>query len=143
MAIVLVKPPPVPDGMYVIKNRAADIFWYPYYTLQTVCFYPDKNAKEQYKSQWDIKHDTDGNIFMRSLDDPSSWAGADLAWSSVPVPWRLIPADSKSYYLTTDMNRDSQNPRVPVAPPNQKFDSGNMATLMIGDKWQMWEFIRI
>ena len=71
-----------------------------------------------------------------------------------------------SYYffsLTTDMNRDSQNPRVPAAQRGmgnergvRAFGSGrlsesiprpirhqSMAALKEGDQWQMWEFIRI
>ena len=31
MAIVQVKTPSIPDGIYIIKNRAVDIFWYALY----------------------------------------------------------------------------------------------------------------
>ena len=87
----------------------------------------------------------------------------------------LIPAHLQarrwchfSYYffsLTTDLNRASQNPRVPVSALGKDdnnpgvrvhylFTSGClsilfhlewqlMATLKEGDLWQMWEFIRI
>ena len=73
-----------------------------------------------------------------------------------------------SYYffsLTTDLNRASQNPRVPVSALGKDnnnpgvrvhyfFASGClsilfhpewqlMATLKKGDQWQMWEFIPI
>ena len=48
-------------------------------------------------SKWDITHDTNGNITITSLYAPSSWVGAKLAGSTVPVPWRLIRVDSKFY----------------------------------------------
>ena len=47
--------------------------------------------------KWDITQDTDGNISMTSPSAPSLWVGAEIKGSSVPVPWRLIPADSESY----------------------------------------------
>jgi len=95
-------------------------------------------------TQWDITQDTtNGTISMTSPYAPSSWVGADITGSTVPVPWRLIPADGKSYYLTTDMNRYSQNLRVPAANEGHNNTPGSMATLKEGDKWQMWEFIRI
>jgi len=82
---------------------------------------------------------------MASLYAPSSWVGAEIKGSTVPVQWRLIPADGKSYYLTTDMNRDSKNPPVPaVQDANLKNNTnGSMATLKEGDQRQMWEFIPI
>ena len=46
--------------------------------------------------------DSNGNISMLSRhynasDAISSWAGAELTGSTVPVPWRLIPADRGFY----------------------------------------------
>jgi hypothetical protein len=139
MAIVL-SPIPGPDGKYIIKNRAANIFWNANHNpITTVYFYPGtmENARKFDSLKWDIKHDIDA-ISMRSPYAPSSWVGANLTGSRVPVLWRLIPADGKSYYLTTEINLDSQNPRVPVA---QGEGYGTMATLKKGDKSQMWEFI--
>jgi hypothetical protein len=148
MAIVLLTPPiPGPDGKYLIKNRAANFFWNAYYNpMKTVYFclcgkMSVEFAKKYNAYQWDIKHDIDGNITMTSLYAPSSWVGADLAGSTVPVPWRLIPADDESYYLTTELNLDSQNPRVPEAQGQNGF--GTMATLTRGDQRQMWEFIPV
>ena len=48
-------------------------------------------------SKWNITHDTNGNIYMTSPYARTSWVGANLTGSKVPVPWRLIPADSKFY----------------------------------------------
>jgi len=139
------------DGRYLrclIKNRAEDIYWgADYNPIKNVYFYiyTTLESATQYRHlQWDITHDTNGNITMRSLYAPSSWVGAELKGSAVPVPWRLISADGKSYYLTTDMNRFSQNPRVPVAQSIPKGSAiGSMATLQKGDKMQMWELICI
>jgi len=107
MAIVQVKlesPDPlpvvsIPDGRYIIKNRAADLFWDPRHNpIRTVYFFPGvENAKKYDFYQWDIKQDTDGNISIRSVFATSSWVGADIKGSTVPVPWRLIPADNKFY----------------------------------------------
>jgi hypothetical protein len=52
MAVVLSPPTPGPDGRYVIKNRAADIFWGTRYNpIRTVYFYStimeDSDAKKQ------------------------------------------------------------------------------------------------
>ena len=47
--------------------------------------------------QWEITNNINGDIFMKSLYTPSSWVGAYLCGSTVSVPWRLIPADGKSY----------------------------------------------
>ena len=108
-------------------------------------------SKDKTLSKWDITQDSDGNISMASPFAPSSWVGAQMTASTVPVPWRLIPAvdsnftsecDSNtfvgeqhhlSYYffcLSTDMNRYFQNPRVAVA---QRLQS--MASLKEGDRW--------
>ena len=49
LAIVEVKIPSIPDGKYVIKNRAADIYWStPYNPIKTVHFTPTsmKDAKK-------------------------------------------------------------------------------------------------
>jgi hypothetical protein len=127
MAVVQVKKKPdplpvactsIPDGRYLIKNRAVGIYWSAEENPMTTvnfCLYLLEAAKECNHFHWDITHDTDhdGNISIKSLYDPSSWVGADLTGSMVPVSWRLIQADSKSYYLTMDMNR--KNPRVPEA----------------------------
>jgi len=149
MAIVQVKPPPIPDGKCFIKNRAGR-FWSaahdPNLNNLKVHFYRAtmKFAKKHINYQWDIKRDSDGNISIRSLWATSSWIVDDITGSTVPVPWRLIPADSESFYLTTDMNPDSRNPRVPAATKVIGFDDpGEMATLKKGDQLQIWEFIRI
>jgi len=144
MPNVQVETPPIPDGKYIIKNRAVDIYWTV--GLRSVYFWPIAvPVKSSYTVQWDITHDTNGNISMRSLHAQSSWVGAEVTWSTVPVPWRLIPADSKFYYLTSDMNRASQNPRVATAQPGSYnlIVPGSLATLKEGDQLQMWEFIRI
>ena len=109
----------IPDGRYAIKNRRKDIYWCAGHSpLRTVYFYPTitKRAKKypymqvnEYSpifqvlqrdnslSKWDITQDANGNISIISLAPPSSWVGAEIKGSSVPVSWRLIPADSKSY----------------------------------------------
>ena len=118
MPIVQVENASIPDGKYVIKNRAADIYWNAYHNpIETVHFWSTtmmiataashmqvnkhspifKCSKDNSLSKWHITHDTNGNIFMTSPYAPSSWVGAEIAGSKVPVPWRLIPADSKSY----------------------------------------------
>ena len=121
LPIVKVENPSIPDGKYVIKNRAADIYWnmvvnpitkvhfwstiiqvkdFPNCTLTQVNNYFSNYSSVQriiVFSKWDITHDTNGNISMRSLFTPSSWVGAELSGSNVPVPWQLIPADSKFY----------------------------------------------
>ena len=56
-----------------------------------------KCSKDNSLSKWHITHDTNVNISMISPYAPSSWVGAEITGSTVPVPWRLIPADSKSY----------------------------------------------
>jgi len=152
MAIVQVKNPSIPDGKYLIKNRAADIYWgaddNPINTIYFHCTTKEEDAKKYDYYHWNITQDANGNISMRSVIAPSSWVGADMTGSTVPVPWQLIPADGKSYYLTTDMNDFSQNPRV-AAVQDGKFecgpygDPGTKASLKEGDQWQMWEFIRI
>ena len=109
----------IPNGKYLIKNRRKDIYWGAGHSpLRTVYFYPTitKRAKKypymqvnEYSpifqvlqrdnslSKWDITQDANGNISIISLAPPSSWVGAEIKGSSVPVSWRLIPADSKSY----------------------------------------------
>ena len=116
----------IPDGKYVIKNRAADIYWTADYTsspIQRVYFWSGtkeqakndnlfqvnkhspiiqvfKRSKDKSILQWHITHDTNGNISIMtspSAKTPSSWAGAEIIGSTVPVPWRLIPAEGKSY----------------------------------------------
>jgi len=152
MAIVQVNSSSIPDGKYVIQNRAAGIYWSTagHSPIRTVHFWHSNDLqmmKGSIYTQWNITNDTNGNISMTS---PGcflpSWVGAEITGSTVPVPWRLIPADGNSYYLTADMNRNSQNPRVPAAqdkivPGAQVL--GSMATLKEGDQWQMWEFIPI
>jgi len=159
MAIVVqVKksPDPLPvasilDGRYIIRNRATNRYWFApdrpndtvffsFYVLTTL-----EEARIYDYYQWDIKQDTNGNISIKS---PYSlalfpWAGdgVKVTWSPVSVPWRLIPADGKFYYLTTNMNCVSQNPRVPVA--SQLDSSSRLMALKEGDQYQMWEFIRV
>jgi len=158
MAIVQVKNPSIPDGKYFIKSRlgAKNIYlgavrerYDPRYMVRLYCPTGEEDTKNHNYYHWDI---TNGNISMTSPFLQSSWApwlGADMSRSTVPVPWRLIPADSKSYYLTTDMNTFSQNPRVPaVRESNFKLKrninpSWSMTTLKKGDQRQMWEFIPI
>ena len=104
----------IPDGRYVVKNRKADIFWNAGRNpIKNVDIYHGsmERAKESNFMQvnkhrllkcsednsflkWDITHDANGNIFMTSPYAPSSWVGVGMAGSTVPVPWRLIPADS-------------------------------------------------
>ena len=122
MAVVQVESPSVPDGKYLIKNRAADIYWHAgnrYFT--TVYFWATtmEQAKGNYHAQvrkhsetncssvqkiilflkWHITHDTNGNISIMTTSPkvPSLWVGAEITGSTVSVPWRLIPADSKFY----------------------------------------------
>ena len=122
MAIVQMPECPIPDGKYLIKNRAADIYWTAGFNPTTVVHFwyfwstTMKTAKSSLSSQvnkhcpiiqvfvkdnsllqWHITHDTNGNIFMTSLYAPPSWVGAEMTESTVPVSWRLIPADGKSY----------------------------------------------
>ena len=120
MAIVVQVPveSPIPDGKYLIKNRAAGSYWSAEHDpIQTVHFWPTTKLVpamtynflqvsehspiiqvfNYFLSKWDITHDTNGNIFMTSPYAPSSWVGAEITGSAVPVPWRVIPADSKSY----------------------------------------------
>ena len=109
---------PIPDGKYLIKNRAADIYWHAGKNpIKTVYFWATtmeqvknntstqvnkhspifKCSKNNSLLQWHITNDINGNISMTSPYAPSSWVGADIRGSTVPVPWRLIPADSKFY----------------------------------------------
>ena len=121
MAIVQVKNPSIPDGRYVIKNQAADLYWSAGYSpITTVHFYLATEVQAKVKNsyhtkvkgiiqlfkssgdtnsllKWDITHDSNHNITMTSPFAPSSWVGAELTGSTVPVPWRLIPSDSKSF----------------------------------------------
>ena len=93
MDIVQVKTLSIPDGVYFIINRAADIFWYttPHDPITTVFFYPatpkDPNNKyvqvnsPNYSSvqsvqtiilflKWDIKQDTtNGNLNISMIHD--------------------------------------------------------------------------
>jgi len=141
---------PISNGKYRIRNRAfgeSNIYWYrhPSHARVTVHFLSHPKTllmlPFNWLGQWDITHDANGNIFIMSSDHPPSWVGADITVSKVPVPWRLIPADGNFYYLTTDLNRFSRNPRVAAA-----WDGlagcvpGTMATLKEGNQWQMWEF---
>jgi len=139
---------PIPNGKYLIKNRAADIYWYRepiklYFWFFTLIILPE-GPNEFWCGQWDITNDANGSIFIMSSHRPPWWVGADITESKVPVPWRLIPADGKFYYLTTDLNPASQNPRVPAAWDGlNDWVPGSMATLKEGNQWQMWEFIRV
>ena len=120
MPIVQVETPPIPDGKYFIKNRAANIYWVSCGPITNVLFWstpvhhdirggdPDTEVNKHSptiqvskdnslsKCQWDITHDANGDIFMRPLSE-SMWVGNELIEYTVPVPWRLIPADSKFY----------------------------------------------
>ena len=108
----------IPDGRYLIRNRAAVCYWYALHSPMTLVYFHHttmENAKEtswmqvnehsfyscvtedNSLSKWDITQDPDGNITMTSPWAPSSWVGAKLKGSTVPVPWRLIPADGESY----------------------------------------------
>ena len=120
MGIVLTPLAPlamIADGRYAIKNRAAPIFWaVDRDPMETVYFAHNSlmKAKEiDYMqvndhsrslivqriilSKWDITHDANGNISMTSPYGSSYWVGAEISGSNVPVPWRLIQADSKFY----------------------------------------------
>ena len=57
--------------------------------LQLFCCSEDNSL-----SKWDITQDAYGNISMTSPYAPSSWVGAEIKGSSVPVSWRPIPAHS-------------------------------------------------
>jgi len=149
-SIVQMENSSIADGKYAIKNRAMDVYWTAGLNpITTVYFWNTTidmtNCNHPY-AKWDIRHDSNGNISMRSLFAPSSWVGPEITGSTVPVPWRLIPAGGNFYYLTTDINYLSQNPRVPMAKRGCRYgsnDPGSMATLEKGDLWQMWEFIRV
>jgi hypothetical protein len=124
MAIVVqVGSSPILDGKYVIKNREEDIYWavrqflwtprkvYSWTTTMDQALAQDyvqvnehsllvqlfKCSKNKFLSKWDITHDTNGNVFMASPSAPSSWVGAELRVSAVPVPWRLIPGPADSH----------------------------------------------
>jgi len=169
MSIVQVQTPSIPEGKYLIKNRGADIYWsasepwdrwevfFDYLTPKIA------DLKTKYKiMQWDITQDTNSNIFIKlsstvpfkytDLADSRrrwwrrpEWVGVELIGSMVPASWQLIEADGNFFYLTTDMNRGSQNPRVPMARQLEVGENGfgEMATLKKGDQRQMWEFIRV
>ena len=113
-----VEAPSIPNGRYVIKNQAANTYWAaPHNPFTTVYFwhsttmeYVKKHpwmqvnilqlfycSEDNSLSKWDITQVGDGTISMTSPHAPSSWVGAELIGSAVPVPWRLIPADSNSY----------------------------------------------
>ena len=113
MAIVL--RPLIPDGKAI---RAKDIYCNAGNNPIKVCFWiytidsAKTNTYEQVNNQsnypsvqrinffWSgtIRNNGNGNISMRSVGVPSSWVGTDMTGSAVSVPWRLIPADSKSCY---------------------------------------------
>ena len=123
--MAIVQRPPIPDGRYLMKNRAADIYWLAGTAvvgpnpITAVYFYPAtvtvdicktynylqvnnlqlfKCSKVKSLSKWDITHNAGGNISMTSQYSPSSsWVGANIAGSTAPVPWRLIPAARNSY----------------------------------------------
>ena len=114
--IVRVESSSIPDGKYIIKNRVADIYWTAFGKPVHFWRITLANAKHSGNmaqvnehfpiiscsvnnslSKWDITHDINGNIFITSTYAPSSWVGADVTGSTVPVPWRLIPADGKFY----------------------------------------------
>jgi hypothetical protein len=120
--MVIVQTPPVPDGRYAIKNRAADIFWLWNGYSTTVYFgqtpledKKDSNRSMQVNehssiiqefrriilfSKWNITEDAaNGNISMSSPYAPSLWVGAEseITVSTIPVPWRLIRVDSKFF----------------------------------------------
>jgi len=143
--ITSIPEPPVQVGRYLIKNRAADIYWEADRNpLNTVRFKPctKESAKDRDDMKWDIKREIDGDISMTSPYAPSSWVGANLAGSTMPVLWRLFPADGGCWYLATGLNFDSQY-RVPAAQLITSITPGTMATLKEGDQWQMWEFIPV
>ena len=101
----------IPDGRYVIKNRAVNIYWNATNDpITTVAYLKSttmvngkglqvnkhslfKCSKDNSLSKWDITQDTNGRVFMNSEYARSSWVGAEMTGSKVPVPWRLIPAD--------------------------------------------------
>ena len=122
MAIVQVKNPSIiqPEGRYVINNQTRRIYWHARPREARVYFcdmaFDDarsrsgthfqvnnhsqlfKCSKDNSISKWDIAHDVDGNISIRSAgQDGSFWVGADMTLSTVPVPWRLIPVFGECY----------------------------------------------
>ena len=121
-----VESPSIPDGRYLIKSRVGDLFWnagtnilpgnltmkegyfYNSTSLATNLMYKFlhvrsilqlfKCSKDNSFSKWDVKHyTTNDNISIKSVYWGSRWAGANITGSTVPVPWRLIPADGKYY----------------------------------------------
>jgi len=146
---------PIMDGRYTIKNRAGDFHWgnndrRVQNNINMVHFFSGVTQANDHDmlewTKWYITYNaSNGNISIKSLFVPSWWAGINLNGSPVPVPWRLIPADGKFYYLTTEMNCASPNPLVPMMLPKLGLYhcEGTMAPLRKGDEWQMWEFIRV
>ena len=103
MAIVL---NPIPDGKYLIRNRAAPhTYWEVWgggestqmvvrFDYNTAIFNKHETTIRYYA--WDITHDTNHNILM-SFTPSRLWVGAEITASKVPVPWQLIQVDSKFY----------------------------------------------
>ena len=120
--VQLVESPSIPDGKYLIKNRAADIYWTVdnrsikrvYFRSATLEQAINKNWAQvskhypiiqvfqriKFLSKWHITNDTNGNLNISTgmiTQKRPSWVDVEITWSTVPVPWRLIPADGKSY----------------------------------------------
>jgi hypothetical protein len=109
-----VSSPPIPEGMYSIKNRARNLCWitavgtvtFGNYTaedawthkhFQVIEHYPIfKRSNNNPLSKWYITPNSDGNIVITSPSAPLSWVGAHITLSKVPVPWRLIPESPAS-----------------------------------------------
>ena len=109
----------IPNGRYIIKNRAVGIYMgiddYAFTRVnyfRTEMYYAKKSpvvhvsilqlfccSEDNSLSKWDTTQDAHGNITMTCprASAPSLWIGAELLASVVPVPWRLIPADGESY----------------------------------------------
>ena len=115
--------PLIQSGKYIIRNRMdVTIFWAricDHRGIESVNFYRKRNMNFSKKhdflqvnkhspfiqanvkifSKWDITNDNFGsNIFITSpLAASSTWVGACMSMSTVPVPWLLIPADGQFY----------------------------------------------
>ena len=114
----------IPDGRYLIKNRAVDpdLYWCAFRgwcateapSRRSIFIAKEWRLRKRASlarwtsilelfycsegnslSKWDITQDANGNVTITL--PPSSWVGTELFGSAVPVPWRLIPADGNSY----------------------------------------------
>ena len=120
--IVKVESPSIPNGIYIIKNRQGNVYWFTsswnpsifYITSETsvsgninvsILLQLFKCSKDNCLSKfhWEIISDANGNISISWANSVSgstletSWVGAGLQITGSKVPWRLIAADDKFY----------------------------------------------